>query len=479
MLKKKFSLFFVLSLLLLSFGFWLPSAVKAEGETCLVYFTGVGCSHCAQTDPVVLQELLASYPHLVVIEYEIYQTSGNAQVFDRYATTYQLPSWKKGIPLVFLENSQEGILVGDSPIVGSLEKKISEGSRPCLLADGSTADFSNLNLDELPGFPKVWRQNSILIKEAAGEWIFAWDGSPEPEKNLSDPNPSAALSSLMKGGSPSSALSSLNYETLAGPRKVPLSGQTATFGQIVKLRTDSQLTAEETPVSPLTLTKVFSLALVDAVNPCALAVLLLMLTAIMAHNLQRKKNILLAGFAFIASIFIIYFFYGLVIIKFFQVVQALSAVKLWLYRSLGILAALLGLLNLKDAIRYRPGGLGTEMPLFLRPKAKKFLSRVTSPRGAFITGALVTFFLLPCTIGPYFIAGGVLSTLETLKIVPWLLFYNLIFVLPMVIIVAIVYAGFGQAKDVSQWKEKNIRKIHLVEGLIMLVMGICLFFGLI
>ena len=229
MLKKKFSLFFVLSLLLLSFGFWLPSAVKAEGETCLVYFTGVGCSHCAQTDPVVLQELLASYPHLVVIEYEIYQTSGNAQVFDRYATTYQLPSWKKGIPLVFLENSQEGILVGDSPIVGSLEKKISEGSRPCLLADGSTADFSNLNLDELPGFPKVWRQNSILIKEAAGEWIFAWDGSPEPEKNLSDPNPSAALSSLMKGESPSSALSSLNYETLAGPRKVSLSGDQREF----------------------------------------------------------------------------------------------------------------------------------------------------------------------------------------------------------------------------------------------------------
>jgi len=167
------------------------------------------------------------------------------------------------------------------------------------------------------------------------------------------------------------------------------------------------------------------------------------------------------------------------IIKFFQIIQALSGVKFWLYKTLGVLAVLLGLLNLKDAFRYRPGGIGTEMPLFLRPKAKKFLSKVTSPSGAFITGALVTVFLLPCTIGPYFIAGGILSALEILKTLPWLLFYNFIFVLPMIGIVAIIYGSFSRVEDVSKWKEKNIGQIHLVEGLIMLVMGICLFFGLI
>ncbi len=473
--------FFLLGLLLLGlcFGSILIPTAEAEENTCLVYFTGVGCPHCAQSDPVVLQELLTAYPNLVVIEYEIYQNSGNAQILEQYATVYQLPSWKKGIPLVFLEDSQVGILVGDVPIVKSLEGKISENIYPCLLADGSTVSFSEINLDQLPGSPKIWHQDRILVKEKAGEWIFAWNGEAGPEKNLSTLYSSEILLSLIEEEDLATRFSSLDYEALADPLEIALSGQTVTFEKAIKVRTDLQGVSEEEQVALLTFPKVFSLALVDAVNPCALGVLLLMLTAIVANNLQGRRKILLSGFAFIASVFLIYFLYGILIIKFFQIIQALSGVKFWLYKTLGVLAVLLGLLNLKDAFRYRPGGIGTEMPLFLRPKAKKFLSKVTSPSGAFITGALVTVFLLPCTIGPYFIAGGILSALEILKTLPWLLFYNFIFVLPMIGIVAIIYGSFSRVEDVSKWKEKNIGQIHLVEGLIMLVMGICLFFGLI
>jgi len=220
------------------------------------------------------------------------------------------------------------------------------------------------------------------------------------------------------------------------------------------------------------------LALVDAVNPCALAVLLLMLTAIMAYNPGSKKKILLAGLAFVASIFVIYFFYGLAIIRLFQLIQSLASVKLWLYRALGALAILLGLFNIKDFFFYKPGGISTEMPMFLRPKAKKLLSKATSPIGAGVMGILVTVFLLPCTIGPYFIAGGILSSMQVWNTIPWLIFYNFLFVLPMLAIVFSVYGGLSRVKDVSQWKEKNITKIHLVEGLIMLILGGIMVLGL-
>jgi cytochrome c biogenesis protein CcdA len=118
------------------------------------------------------------------------------------------------------------------------------------------------------------------------------------------------------------------------------------------------------------------------------------------------------------------------------------------------------------------------MPLFLRPKVKKIISKITSPKGAFLIGAFVTFFLLPCTIGPYVIAGGILSALELLKTFPWLLLYNLVFVLPMIVIVGLVYFGFRKVEDVSSWKEKNIKYLHLLAGIIITLLGIIMVLGL-
>ena len=227
----------------------------------------------------------------------------------------------------------------------------------------------------------------------------------------------------------------------------------------------------------LTVAKILSLAVVDAVNPCALAVLSLMLIAIITYNPKNRKNIILAGSAFSISVFVMYLFYGLVIIKFFQVVQALTSIRLLLYKILGGIAIILGILNIKDFFYYKPGGLGTEMPIFLRPKVKKIISGITSPKGAFTIGAFVTVFLLPCTIGPYVIAGGILSAFELVMVVPWLLLYNFVFILPMLAITLIVYAGIKKVEDVSEWKDKNIKYLHLISGVIIFLLGLAMFMG--
>lgn len=233
------------------------------------------------------------------------------------------------------------------------------------------------------------------------------------------------------------------------------------------------------PVRPESLTnfKIISLAVVDAVNPCALAVLALMLIAILTYNPKNKKKVLLAGLAFTLSVFIMYFIYGLIIIKFFQLVQAISSVRLFLYKALAVVAILLGLLNIKDYFMYKPGSAGTEMPLMMRPKVKKLISGVTSPKGAFFVGIFVTLFLLPCTIGPYLIAGGILSAMNLVQTIPPLLLYNLIFILPMVFITLLVYFGISKVDDVSGWKDRNIKKLHLFAGAIMLILGIAMLLG--
>ncbi len=218
---------------------------------------------------------------------------------------------------------------------------------------------------------------------------------------------------------------------------------------------------------------VLGYAIADAVNPCALAVLTMILIAILTNNPEKRKKVLYGGIAFTVAIYIMYFFYGLIIIQFFRTItDILSSASLYIYGTLGIVAIILGILNIRDYVKYKPGSTGTEMPMSLRPKVKKLINTATSTKGAFVIGLFVTLFLLPCTIGPYVLTGGILAQLTFLETIPWLILYNIIFVLPMLAITVAIYIGYTTVEATSEWKELNIKKLHLMAGIVMLLLGI-------
>ncbi len=501
-MRKSFFILFALLLagILFSIASASISVTAQEKDICSVYFTGVGCPHCAKTDPVVLVDLLKEYPNLVVIEYEIYQQSENAPLLYEYNTRY---STGLGVPLIIFEDMYS---VGDLPILQGSREMIKKGPSKCVLLNG-LSDFKNLDITSLPGKPKIWTNERILIKNEGG-------------------NNNQLLKNLLTKEDLSSVVKELDYNVVV-PAKVALSGKYVSFDNAIQLNgwifqwNGKAIETSKCPSCPqasewsqcingtktrtnykcsektdykcvayteiakckvdletkLTMAKLISLATVDAINPCALAVLTLMLIAILTYNPKNKRNVLLAGLAFTTSVFIMYLIYGLVIIKFFQLIQILTSVKLWLYKILGLGAIVLGILNVKDFVIYKAGGVCTEMPLGMRPKVQKIIAGITSPKGAFCVGLFVTIFLLPCTIGPYIIAGGILSAFELIKTIPPLLLYNLIFVLPMLIITGVVYAGIAKIQDVGEWKEKNIRTLHLIAGIIMLGLGIAMVLG--
>ncbi|MDD3181860.1 MAG: hypothetical protein PHD48_03530 [Alphaproteobacteria bacterium] len=224
----------------------------------------------------------------------------------------------------------------------------------------------------------------------------------------------------------------------------------------------------------ISLAKVISLAFVDAVNPCAFAVLTMMIISIIAYNPNNKANIIWSGVSFSLAIFVMYLVYGLFIIKSFQLVQNITTIRPYIYKTLGSVAILLGFLQIKDFFFYKIGSFSTEMPASWRPNVKALISKVTSPVGAFGIGLFVTLFLLPCTIGPYIILGGLLSVIDIVKTLPTLLLYNSIFVSPMLLITLVVYFGLSRVEDVQTWKDKNIRVLHLISGLIILGLGVAM-----
>src|SRR4030043_60947 len=188
-------------------------------------------------------------------------------------------------------------------------------------------------------------------------------------------------------------------------------------------------------------------ALADSVNPCEFAVLILLLTAILATGSPRRA--LHAGLLFSLSIFISYLLMGLGLYK------ALTWGNLprVFLTFIGALAIILGIFNLKDFFWYGKGGFIMEVPMSWRPRLKALIARATSRIGAFFIGFLVSLFLLPCTSGPYIIVLGMLSqkTFFT-QALAYLVLYNLIFILPMILITLAVYKGFSlkQAEEFRQ-----------------------------
>jgi cytochrome c biogenesis protein CcdA/glutaredoxin len=220
----------------------------------------------------------------------------------------------------------------------------------------------------------------------------------------------------------------------------------------------------------LTLAAVLGASTVDAINPCAFAVLIILMTTILATGDGRKA--LKTGLAFAASIFISYFLMGLGLYK----ALGVGEISHLFYKIVGWLAIILGLANLKDYFWYGKGFL-MEVPTSWRPKLKSLLRSATSPLGAFGIGFLVSLILLPCTSGPYIVILGMLAKRATqLKAVSYLVLYNLIFISPMVVISYAIYKGFDPAKA-EEIRQKRLRTLHLIAGLIMLAMGVVILAG--
>jgi cytochrome c biogenesis protein CcdA len=186
-----------------------------------------------------------------------------------------------------------------------------------------------------------------------------------------------------------------------------------------------------------------------------------------ALSIADKKRALKFGLAFTCSIYISYFLMGLGL---FSVLQT-TGISHGFYIFVTILAVLVGLFNIKDYFWYKKG-FCMEIPFSWRPTMKKIINSVTSPSGAFFVGFIVSFFELPCTGGPYIVILGLLAK-EATKVtgIAYLLLYNLIFIMPLIILSIIIYKGLSTTEKFEKIRQDKIKILHLIAGIIMLVIA--------
>ena len=108
----------------------------------------------------------------------------------------------------------------------------------------------------------------------------------------------------------------------------------------------------------------------------------------------------------------------------------------------------------------------------------RYIKKASVP-SAIVLGGLVAMVELPCTGGIYLAILGLLGDRMTLaEGIPYLLLYNLIFVLPLVLILMVMYWG-GTPERLEEFRSGSKRWVRLVMGIVMVVLGGAMLLGII
>ena len=216
----------------------------------------------------------------------------------------------------------------------------------------------------------------------------------------------------------------------------------------------------------VTLPIVITTAIVDSINPCAIGVLLLLLSVLLKHSNDKSLMRKIATI-YISVVFLVYIFSGLGLIWFQHILIGLGFASI-VGTFVGIVVILAGFIEIKDFFWYGKGFSLTIPKRFVKPIQDR-IGHITTG-GAIVLGALVAMVELPCTGGPYLAITTMLAKEFSIPDLFYLILYNIIFVLPLIIITTLAYYGF-HLSAMKNWKQKGKKWMRLSTGLLMIALG--------
>ncbi len=214
------------------------------------------------------------------------------------------------------------------------------------------------------------------------------------------------------------------------------------------------------------------IAFLDSFNPCAFFVLLSLL-GILTYARSRKKMLLVGG-VFLLFSGSIYFLFMAAWLNLFLVIEKVAFIT----SIAGVVSILIGSVNIKDFFAFKRG-VSLSIPDSAKPKLfdrMRQLVRSTSMlsvlAGTAVLAVAANSYELLCTAGFPMVYTRIL-TLNNLSPAIYYLYltlYNLIYVIPLAVIV-LAYAFTAGKRKLTEWQG---RVLKLVSGAMMSVLGVVL-----
>lgn len=210
-------------------------------------------------------------------------------------------------------------------------------------------------------------------------------------------------------------------------------------------------------------------ALIDSINPCAFGILLLTIAFLFSIGKDRR-NIIKIGSVYILGLLAVYILIGLGILEALHIFDTPH----FMAKVGATLLIALGSINLINEF-FPSFPIKLRIPQAAHHKMAELMNKASLPT-VFLLGALVGLCEFPCTGGPYLMVLGLLHDQATyLAGVGYLLFYNLVFILPLVVILALASDSALLGK-VNAWKKSETKHMRLWGGIAMLILGLLIFF---
>ena len=206
-------------------------------------------------------------------------------------------------------------------------------------------------------------------------------------------------------------------------------------------------------------------ALIDSINPCAFSILLITIAFLFSLSKTRKEILKIGGF-YVAGLFAVYVLIGVGIL---QALHLFNTPHFMAKAGAGFLIvwALINIIG-----EFFPNfPIKLRIPSSVHGKIGELMRRASLPT-AFLLGMLVGLCEFPCTGGPYLMVIGLLhDTASWGKGFSYLLYYNLIFILPLVVAL-IAASNRALLSKVDYWRKQETKKFKIWGSVAMILLAV-------
>jgi len=222
--------------------------------------------------------------------------------------------------------------------------------------------------------------------------------------------------------------------------------------------------------------------LVDGLNPCAFATLIFFISYLTISG-RKDREVIVVGISFTLGVFIAYLVIGLGFYKVLDLLgNILNVVARWVYGLTALMCMTLAVFSFMDVAKARKGkmeDMSLNLPKGLRKRINTVIRKGRNTNrymlGAFATGLVISLLELACTGQVYLPTIIFVSSMPELRLraIFFLIIYNLLFILPLIVVFILAYFGTS-SKDLTRFLQKHAAVVKIGLGILFFALGLWL-----